>query len=126
MCIHQMTMKLPIPPEPKEQKQKWKEELKRGRGKMNPARATIKQGTWLTSSLWSKYGWSKQLKKSRISWQKFMELYRNVYHNFIGWIEGTITWEDAVQSLIKETQKENLDENCIHLRWCLSLCKRWR
>lgn len=101
-----MTLKLPIPPEPKEQKQKWKEELKRGGGKMNIARASIKQGTWLTSPLWSKHGWKKKLKENGISWQKFMELYRNVYHNFIGWVEGTIAWENAVHNLVKEIEDE--------------------
>ena len=104
--IYNMTMKLPIPPEPKEQKQKWKEELRSGGGRMNPARVTIKQGTWLTSPLWSKYDWKEQLKKSGISWQKFMELYRNVYHNFIGWVEGSITWEDGIKSFIKEIEEE--------------------
>ena len=95
---------LPIPPEPKELKQKWNEELRRGGGRTNPARVTIKQGTWLTSPLWSEYGWKEQLKEGGINWQKFMELYRNVYHHFISWVEGTITWEDAVQNLIQEIE----------------------
>ncbi len=101
-----MTMKLPIPPEPKEQKQKWNEDLRSGGGRMNLARATIKQGTWLTSPLWSEYGWKAPLKENGISWQKFMELYKNAYHNFISWVEGTIAWEDAVQNLVKEIERE--------------------
>jgi len=98
---------LPIPPEPKELKQKWNEELRRDRRRrMNPARVTIKQGTRLTSLLWSEYGWKEQLKESGINWQKFMELYRNVYRHFISWVEGTIAWEDAVQNLIQEIEGE--------------------
>lgn len=101
-------MGLQIPPEeliPQSQKEEWRNTLQRGGGKLNPARATIKQGTWLTTPLWN-YGWKEELKKNGISWQKFMELYRNCHHNFIGWIEGTVSWEQAIRSLIKEIENE--------------------
>jgi len=100
-----MALNLPIPPEPKELKKKWKKELEKGGGRMNLARATIKQGTWLTKPLWSEYGWGDELKRYGISWQKFMEIYGTVSYYFLAWAEGEISWEGAIQKLIKEINK---------------------
>ena len=98
------------PPEPTSQKEQWKKELDRGGGRLNLARATIKQGTWLTSPLWNEYGWKEELKKRGITWQKFMSLYRDCYHNFIGWVEGTISWNQAISSLIREVERQQPTE----------------
>jgi len=99
-------MKLQIPPEPINQREEWKKELEKGGGRMNPARVLIKQGTWITSPLWSEYKWKDELKKNGITWQKFMELYRNCYHNFVSWVEGSYSWDNAIKSLIRKIERE--------------------
>jgi len=99
-------MNLQIPPEPIDLRQEWKKVLERGGGRMNHARVTIKQGTWLTSSLWSDYGWKDELKKNGITWQKFMYLYRNCCHHFISWAEESLSWNEAVKNLIREVERE--------------------
>lgn len=98
-------MNLQLPPEPINQRIEWKKELEKG-GRMNLARYTIKQGTWITSPLWSEYKWKEKLKKNGISWQKFMELYRNCYHNFISWVEDHCSWDNAIKSLVREIERE--------------------
>jgi len=95
------------PPELTDQKHHWKKELEKGGGKMNPARMTIKQGTWITSLLWSEYQWKEELKRNGITWQKFMELYSNCHHYFIGWAEGSFTWDNAIKNLIREIERES-------------------
>ncbi len=93
-----------IPPEPTSLKEQWKEELAKGGGRS--ARASIKQGTWLTTSLWNDYGWKQELKGRGITWQKFMALYRDCYHNFISWVDGTISWNQAISNLIREVERQ--------------------
>jgi len=97
-------MNLPIPEEPTDVREDLKKGLERGGGRMNPARATIKQGAWLTSPLWS--GWKDELKKNGITWPKFEELYRNCSHHFISWVEESLSWNEAVKNFIKEIKRE--------------------
>lgn len=99
-------MNLQIPPEPINLRQEWKKELGRGGGKMNLARATLKQGTWITSPLWSDYSWKDELKKNGITWQTFMELYTNSCHHFINWAEGYTSWNKTLENFIIEVERE--------------------
>lgn len=99
-------MEFIIPPEPILLKGRFKAELSEGGGRLNPARMTVKQGTWLTTRLWNDYGWKEGLKNRGITWQKFMSLYRDCYHNFIGWVEGTISWDQAIKNLIREIEHQ--------------------
>lgn len=97
-------MKFEIPPEPTSLKDQWKAEIDKGGGRV--ARAAIKQGTWLTTSLWNDYGWKEGLKSRDITWQTFMSLYRDCYHNFMGWVEGTVSWDQAISNLIREIERQ--------------------
>ena len=97
-------MNLQIPPEPVNLRQEWKKELEKGGGKMNLARVSIKQGTEITSPLWSKYGWNEELKANGVTWRKFEEAYSYCRNNFFNWIEGSLSWDDAIQSLIWEVE----------------------
>jgi hypothetical protein len=104
--VRKRKMVFKIPPEPVSLKEQWKEGLAKGGGRLNLARASIKQGTWLTTSLWNEYGWKEELKRRGITWQKFMSLYRDCYHNFISWVDGTISWNQAISNFIREVERQ--------------------
>lgn len=91
-----------IPPEPVELKQQWKERL--GGGEAILIKGQIKQGAWLTACLWDEYGWEKELGRRGITWIKFEGLYRNCRYCFLDWVEGKISWNEAMSNLIGEIE----------------------
>ena len=97
-------MSFQIPPEPT-YKEDWKKRLQGSPSESRLTRANIKQGTWLTTDLWNNYGWKEELKKRGITWQGFMALYRDCYHNFISWAQGTLSWQQAVDTLKREIER---------------------
>lgn len=104
ICILSDKMNLQLPPEPVNLRQEWKKELEKGGGEMYLTRVSIKQGTEITSPLWSKYGWNEELKANGVTWRKFEEAYSYCRNNFFSWIEGSLSWDDAIKSLIREVE----------------------
>jgi hypothetical protein len=66
--------------------------------------AAIKQGTWLTTSLWNDYEWKKPVKASGLEWQDFMAAFRFVQYDFIKWQRGNMAWEDVLEQFIQELE----------------------
>ncbi|RLF80520.1 hypothetical protein DRN44_07125 [Thermococci archaeon] len=92
-------MKLPlsIPPEPVSLKADFKKGLDTNFRGTIPA---IKQSTWAASYLWTNYRWGLILKRYGFSWQMFMKAVRTNSLNFLRWIQGEKTWDEAIKDLI--------------------------
>ena len=90
--------------EPTSLKEQWQEQLAKGNGKL--IRTSIKQGTWLTTPLWNEYGWKQDLMGRGITWPKFMARYSDCHHNFITWVDGTISWNKAISCLMREVERQ--------------------
>jgi hypothetical protein len=68
--------------------------------------ANLKQGTWIASTLWTEVGWGRVLKKSGLTWQKFMVIVRDHYPYFLDWVNGKAGWEYVVGKLIERVDEE--------------------
>ena len=68
--------------------------------------AAIKQGTWLTTTLWNDYGWSEVLTEYGISWQKFMKAFRWSQYDFLKWQRDRKNWEAAMNEFIEQILEE--------------------
>jgi hypothetical protein len=67
--------------------------------------ATIKQGTWIASPLWSHYGWGNILKSYGFTWPNFMEAVRDNSYSFLQWINGEKSWDETIKDLIVIIEK---------------------
>ncbi len=93
---------LPFPPEPVEGRRQWQRLL---REDYRSARAVIKQSTAIASPLWTGSGWGIVLKRHHVTWQRFMEAVRDCYPSRVDWVEGKISWKDALARLVDSLQQ---------------------
>jgi len=94
---------LKIPPEDTQLQEEWKIRIRK-EGRKGLTIASIKQGTWLTKDLWSKWSWKEVLSKVGINWQKFMEAWSYCSHNFVYWAKDNFSWQSAMNRLIEELE----------------------
>jgi len=94
---------LPIPAEPVSFKIKTKRRIEEGDmlAKMN-----IKQTTWIASTLWTEMRWKSVLMEHGFRWQDLMKVIRECYYSFLDWIEGKKSWEDTMNYVILNIERE--------------------
>ncbi|MPW39918.1 hypothetical protein GBV73_09635 [Thermococcus sp. 101 C5] len=92
-----MRLPLPIPREPTSERDYLKKNLETN---YRATIATIRQGTWIASYLWTAHGWRDILKPRGFSWQMFMKAVRANSLSFLKWIQGEKTWEECIKDLI--------------------------
>jgi len=68
--------------------------------------ASLKQGTWIASPLWSKAGWSTELNRHGLTWQKFMVIVRDHFPYFLDWVTGRMGWDEAMGKLVERLEDE--------------------
>lgn len=72
----------------------------------NYSEAAIKQGTWLTTSLWNEHGWKEQIEQHGGNWQDLMRAFRWSQYDFVKWQKDRKQWIDAMDELIDGVVQE--------------------
>lgn len=68
--------------------------------------AAIKQGTWLTTSLWNEHDWKEEIENHGGNWQDLMRAFRWAQYDFVKWQKGRKQWMDAMDELIDSLVEE--------------------